>query len=304
MTTTKSYEILNTSWEDPTPEQPRKYPAILSVIQFLFGTIGRISPKTAGKVAYKLFSTPTSRARHKASDEILETAQLFEFMYGRQILKGYEWGKGDKTILLVHGWESRGTGLRTFVPKLVRAGYRVVAFDGPAHGNSSGKQTNLPHFAGAVAAAIHHLGEVYGIITHSFGGATTAFAMAHIDSNISVKKLVFIAVPSKLESVLRTATKQLNLPSNAANAFVDIIQKKLNGIPMAETDVAKIGQKVKAKDVLLVYDKTDPIIRFDNAEAIFNSWNNANLLATEGHGHYRIMKNPDVIDRVCWFVNG
>lgn len=304
MTTTKSYEILNTSWVDPTPEQPQSYPAILSLIQFLFGTIGRIFPKIAAKIAYKLFSTPRGRARHKASDEILETAHLFEFMYGRQILKGYEWGKGDKTILLVHGWESRGTGLRTFVPKLVHAGYRVVAFDGPAHGDSSGKQTNLPHFAGAVAAAIHHIGEVHGIIAHSFGGATTAFAMAHLDPNISIEKLVFIAVPSRLESVLRTAKKQLNLPPNAFNVFLKIIEKKLNGVPMKETNVAEIGQKVKVEDVLLIYDKSDPIIKFDNAEAIFNSWDNANLLATEGHGHYRIMKNPDVVDRVCWFVNG
>ena len=304
MITTKSYEILNTSWVDPTPEQPRSYPAILSVIQFLFGTIGRIFPKIAGRLAYKLFSTPRGRARHKASDEILETAHLFEFMYGRQILKGYEWGKGEKTILLVHGWESRGTGLRTFVPKLVHAGYRVVAFDGPAHGDSSGKQTNLPHFAGAVAAIIHHIGEVHGIITHSFGGATTAFAMAHLDPNIAVKKLVFIAVPSRLESVLSTATNQLNLSPNATNAFVDILKIKLNGIPISATNLAKISGKVKAEDVLLVYDKTDPIIKFDNAEAIFNGWNNANLLATEGHGHYRIMKNPDVVDRVCWFING
>jgi pimeloyl-ACP methyl ester carboxylesterase len=304
MITTKSYEILNSSWEDPMPEQPRKYPAILGLLQFLFGTIGRIFPKIAAKIAYKLFSTPRGRARHRISDEILETAHLFEFMYGRQILKGYEWGKGDKTILLVHGWESRGTGLRTFVPKLVHAGYRVVAFDGPAHGDSSGKQTNLPHFAGAVAAAIHHIGEVYGIITHSFGGATTAFAMAHLDADIAIKKLVFIAVPSKLESALELATKQLNLPPNAKRAFVRILEKKLNGVPMKATNLAEIGKKINVEDVLLVYDKSDPIIKFDNAEAIFESWDNANLLATEGYGHYRVMKNPDVVDRVSWFING
>lgn len=304
MITTKSHEILNSSWEDSTPEQPKTYPPILNLIQFLFGTLGRIFPKVAGKIAYNLFTRPIGRARHKVSDEILETAQIFEFMYGRQILKGYEWGRGDKTILLVHGWESRGTGLRTFVPKLVHAGYRVVAFDGPAHGNSTGKQTNLPHFAGAVAAAIHHIGEVHGIIAHSFGGATTAFAMAHLDQKIAVKKLVFIAVPAKLKTVLNSAIQQLNLPSKAANAFFKIIEEKLNGLSFAETDIANLSEKVKAEDVLLVYDKTDVVVKFSSAEAIFENWNNANLLATEGHGHYRMMKNPDVVDRVCWFVNG
>jgi len=304
MTTTKSYEILNSSWEDPTPEQPKKYPPILNLIQFLFGTFGRVFPKVAGKFAYNLFTRPMGRAKHKVSDEILETAQIFEFMYGRQILKGYEWGKGEKIILLVHGWESRGTGLRTFVPKLVHAGYRVVAFDGPAHGNSSGKQTNLPHFAGAVAAVIHHIGEVHGIIAHSFGGATTAFAMAHLDQKIAVEKLVFIAVPAKIKTVLNSAIQQLNVPPKAANAFFKIIEKKLNGVSFAETDIANIPKKVKAEDVLLVYDKTDAVVDFTSAEAIFETWDNANLLATEGHGHYRVMKNPDVVDRVCWFING
>lgn len=303
MTVSKTYEVLHSTWEDPTPRSTPQFSALLKLVQFSFGTLGRIFPRVSGRVAYKLFTTPRTRAKHKKSDAILETAQLFEFMYGRQILKGYQWGEGEKTVLLVHGWESRGTGLRSFVPKLVQAGFRVVAFDGPGHGNSGGKSTNLPHFAGAVTAAIHHVGDIYGIITHSFGGASAAYAMAHLDNKIAVEKIVFVAVPAKLETVLMKAMKTLNVPTKATKEFLKIIIGKLKGVPFSEADIPNIQHKVKVKEVLVVHDKKDPIVKFDSAEAIFNSWDNANLLVTEGYGHYRVMKNPDVVDRISWFMH-
>ena len=156
-------------FQDGKSEMPTRYPALaFRLVRFGFQTLGRLFPQKAAEIAYKLFSTPRSRAKHRASDPILEQAHLFEVLYGKYILKGYEWGSGEKTILLVHGWESRGTALRTFVPALLKKGYKVVAMDGPAHGNSSGKSTNLPIFAGAVLAFIQQLGGVHGIITHSF----------------------------------------------------------------------------------------------------------------------------------------
>jgi alpha-beta hydrolase superfamily lysophospholipase len=61
----------------------------------------------------------------------MEQAEVFEFMYKGKILKGYSWGTGKRNV--VHGWESRGTALRSFVPVLLEKGFRVVAFDAPAH---------------------------------------------------------------------------------------------------------------------------------------------------------------------------
>ena len=43
----------------------------------------------------------------------------------------YSWGSGP-TVLLVHGWEGRGSQLSAFAPALVKAGFRVVAVDMPA----------------------------------------------------------------------------------------------------------------------------------------------------------------------------
>ena len=61
----------------------------------------------------------------------------------------FAWGAGP-SVLLVHGWEGRGAQLGALVDPLVAAGYRVVALDGPAHGDSPGRLSTLALPAHAV----------------------------------------------------------------------------------------------------------------------------------------------------------
>jgi pimeloyl-ACP methyl ester carboxylesterase len=299
--TNKKVEYLQTTHVDRVPEVPTSYPPIIKLVQLGFQTLGRLFPQRAAKIAFELFSTPRIRARHKTSDPILESARMFEFMYGKQILKGYEWGNGVQTILLVHGWESRGTALRTFVPALVECGYRVVAFDGPAHGNSDGKSTNLIHFAGAVRAAIRQTGNVHGIIAHSFGGASTVYGLAHLEPEIELTKLVLIATPDSMKKVLEDTTRTLRLPKSVEKAFFKMVENRLKKA-LSAADVSRAGGKINVKETLLLHDLLDPVVPFATSENIYKHWENATLVVSEGYGHYRLMKNPDLIKRVATFL--
>ena len=300
---TKSrYEIPAFQLETLPQKQRSEYPIYLLFVKWAFAIFGSIFPKTAAKLAFQIFTMPRIRAVHKRTDEVIESARLFEVLYGKIILKGYEWGRGDRTVLLVHGWESRGTALRSFVPGLVAAGFRVVAFDGPAHGNSGGKHTNLPDFAGAVRAVLNQIGSVHGIITHSFGGSTSVFALAHLDNSIEVEKLVLVAVPASTRKVVRDFAKLINLPKRAVQAMKDMIQQRLNGLHFHDTDLIESLEKAKVADVLVVHDKFDPSVNFESAEAIFEKFDHASLLVTQGQGHFYLMKHPEVIRRVINFV--
>ena len=298
----KNIELIPTALNGDKREQPQKYPQLLlRTTQLAFQLLGPIFPNLASKVAYRLFSTPRVRAKHKISDENIERAKLFEVLYGKSLLKAYEWGKGDKTVLLVHGWESRGTAMRSFVPALVEKGYRVVAFDGPAHGNSDGKRTNLPHFSGAVKAMIRHLDGVDAIIAHSFGGATSVFSLAWDQDAPLLNKLVLIGVPNRMEGVLDNALRTLKAPKIVAKKFKSIIQTKV-AVPLKEANVAEAGKRMKLGEALIVHDKQDPVVPFSEAQTTFDQWDNANLLIVDGIGHYRLMKNPEVVKRVVDFV--
>lgn len=297
----KRIEYLQSNYTDSSKDLSVKYPPIIKLVQLGFNTIGRLFPKKAAKIAFELFSTPRIRAKHKVSDPILESARLFEFLYGKQILKGYEWGSGEKLVLLVHGWESRGTALRTFVPALVQEGYRVVAFDGPAHGNSDGKTTNLIHFAGGVLAAIRQAGKVYGIITHSFGGASTVFALSHLDPHLTVDKLVLIAVPDSMHKILDDVADVFKLPKTIKKYFFKLVEGRLKK-SVKEVDVSLAYDKLQVKETMIVHDLMDAVVPFQNAENIYKNWENITLLVSEGYGHYRLMKNPDLIARVAKFI--
>ncbi len=263
---------------------------------------GWVFPTAVARLAYRLFATPRYRARHRVSDELLESARIFEVMYGGQLLKAYEWGEGTRTALLVHGWESRGTGLRSFVPGLLEQGWRVVAFDGPAHGDSPGKRTNLVHFAGAVRAVIRHVGGVDAVIAHSFGGASTVFALAHSRPPIEVGRLVLIGAPASTLNVVRGVMDQFSVPRPARRKFIELMQGKLKGIPLEEVELANLAPKVRISEVLIVHDREDPVVPFSSAQTIHQSFEKARLLVPRGLGHYRLMKHPAVIERVVHFV--
>ncbi len=303
MIMTKSrYEIPAFQLETLPQRHRSEYPFYLIFVKWAFAIFGLVFPKAAAKIAFRIFTTPRSRAVHKRTDDLIESARIFEILYGKIILKGYEWGRGERTILLVHGWESRGTALRSFVPGLVAAGYRVVAFDGPAHGNSGGKQTNLPEFGGAVKAVLNQIGHVHGLITHSFGGSTSVFALAHLDNSMEVEKLVLIAVPASTRKVIHDFTKLVGLPKRTVEALKKILHTKLNGLHFHDTDLIESLAKAKVGEVLIVHDKFDPSVNFESAEAIFEKYDHASLLVTQGLGHFNLVKNPEVIHRVTNFL--
>lgn len=300
---TKKIEYLPPITEQAINKVKRRLPLAVRAVRFGFATVGRVFPGFAGKMAYRFFTTPRFRARHKVSDPIIERAQLFEVLYGKQILKAYAWGKGNRNILLVHGWESRGTALRSFVPELVEQGFRVIAFDGPAHGNSTGKRTNLPHFAGAVRAVINHVDGVYGIITHSFGGASTVFALTNNSPTTQVEKLVLIAVPDKISNIIQSAIDTMKVPASASRRFIKMIEQRLK-TPLAEAQLSKANGRLPVKRALIVHDKNDTIVPFQAAQGIFDAWDNAALLVAEGMGHYKLVKNPTLIKKVVSFITG
>ncbi len=304
MNTTKNIEILPPPSSALSPEKGKVLPFYFKLIPWAFASLGRLFPGLAGKAAYQLFSTPLSRAVHKVSDEIIESARHFEVPYGGVVLQCYEWGSGSNTVLLVHGWESRGTALRTFVPGLVEAGCRVVAFDGPAHGDSGGRHVNLPEFAGALLAVVQQIGGVDSIISHSFGGAASAFALAYLNHSIQIENLVLIAVPASNQKVVSNYENRIHLPASARKAFHQRLLKKMKGLSLADSNLANALVKAKVQRVLVVHDKFDASVPYKSAESVFEKCDHASMLVTQGYGHYKLMKHPDVIGRVVAFATG
>lgn len=299
----KSKTILKADEIDKKLLEQEPYPTNFAIrmVRFYFNTIGYLFPKLAARFAWKIFQTPRGRAKHKVTDDLIESAHTFFIVHNQHTIKGYSWGEGEQTVLLIHGWESRGTALRNFVPHFLAKGYRVVTFDGPAHGNSSGKQTNLINFADIIHQVILQVGGVKAIIAHSFGAFSTSYLLTKIYNKIELDQLVLVASPTKIENAINQYQHTLRIPQKVVNQWYRLIKRETRVTPK-DVDITLVKMPKRIKNVLIVHDLYDNVVSIDNGNTLYENWDNASMLQTEGMGHYKLLKNEKVVSRIVDFV--
>jgi pimeloyl-ACP methyl ester carboxylesterase len=274
----------------------------LRLAQVGFQTIGRIFPTKMAELAYKIFATPRWRAHHLREDAIIQAAKRIDFKFRDFKVKLYEWGNpSDRIILLAHGWESRGTALRMYVNPLLAQGFCVVAFDSLAHGDSEGERNNLSTNAKLMGEIVKHYGGIYGCIGHSFGCSSLVYMLQHVDNQLIVERVVFLAVPHGIKKIVDNYFDFLKVPKRVQHVFYKTIEN-INSQPIETLDVATAGPSVKVGKLLLIHDRYDNVTSLDAAERVVERWSNSKLLITEGYGHFRLAKNPDVIKRIVDFI--
>jgi pimeloyl-ACP methyl ester carboxylesterase len=271
------------------------YPRLqLTLVRAFFAVLGVVSPATAGRLALRLFCTPRRHHRPAWEREIAERGGLLRVGHN---LAAHVWGSGA-TVLLVHGWEGRGTQLGRFVDPLVAAGYRVMALDLPAHGESAGTRTDLIECTEALRKVGRDLGPLAGIVAHSFGGAVTTLGL---ERGLDVKAVVLIAAPSSIEDVVRRFGELTGLRGRSMHAFRAGIERQ-TGVRIADVE---IFERVAALRVpaLIVHDHGDNEVPFHDAERLAAQWPGSSLLATDRIGHRRILKDEEVIRQTVGFLS-
>ena len=257
--------------------------------------MGTLFPAKAAESAKALFLTPRSYPLKNWESEIERSAQRITLSNGLSALR---WGQSGPKILLVHGWESRATQMAGFVDKLVDAGYQVIALDAPAHGQSPGKQANPYLFAQAVLQTNAELGPFDAIIGHSMGGSAVAIALAE---GVETNKTVLISSPSSIESVLNRFARFIGLPDKSRALFVSMVEQTV-GRSAKSLEIASLIQNNSSQG-LVIHDEQDLEIPFDDAKAITQKWQGANLLATQGFGHRAILRQDSVWQSIIGFLH-
>ena len=263
-------------------------------LRTFFAALGAIAPRAAGRIALRLFCTP--RRHHRPSWEKHIADRGARVRIGSN-LSAHAFGSGP-TVLLVHGWEGRGTQLGCFVDAFIRAGFRVVALDNPAHGDSSGTRTDLIECTEALRRVGGELGPLAGVVAHSFGGAVTTLAL---ERGLDAASVVLIGSTSSVEDVVARFGELAGVRGAAMRAFRDGIERQ-TGVKMKDVE---IFERVAALRVpaLIVHDHDDREVPFHDAERLAARWPGATLMPTSGLGHRRILKDDEVIGRTVEFVS-
>lgn len=275
-----------------------KTPFLLKFVRWIFPLLEKTAPFLAHRYFIKIFFTPL---KYKTPEKELvweEKSQKFSVQALGKRIQCYSWGKGP-VILLIHGWAGRATQFRKFIEVFTNLGYRVVGFDGPAHGKSEGKKTNIDEFYEALRSIYKVTGEPVAIICHSFGGSAALFAAKE---GLAVKKLINIASPTIGDEIINTYLRAINGSKSTGEFFKRYVSKQTGNTFDDYTSLSFIKHIKQEISLLLVHDEDDKEVYLKHAEALKELYPAAKLLVTKGLGHTRILKDENVIENCVTFV--
>ncbi len=244
-------------------------------------TLAIFSKEKVAKKAFYLFCTPRKGKILPQQKEYLEIAKKEIVQSANVKLQVYEWTGNKETILLLHGWESNAFRWRNLVKILKEENYNIIAFDAPAHGDSSGTILNVPLYS-KVTQTIVEKYKPRHIIGHSIGGMTTLYNN-HTYKNNFVDKLVILGAPSEFYAILNDYQRILKFNNKVLGALKVYIKKEF-GFKPEEFSMSEYV-KNNTKKGLLIHDKLDKIAPCKDSELVHNNWKNSNLIKTEGFGH-------------------
>jgi len=217
---------------------------------------------------------------------------------------GETWGDGP-AVYLMHGWAGHAGQLAAFVPPLVAAGYRVVAFDAPSHGGSAPgrygpRSSSIPEFATALSAVVATHGPAHAIIGHSMG--CTAAAVALCDG-MRAGRTALLAPMATPVSYARQLAAALGFGKRTYRRLIARVERRV-GAPMHHFDVPEIGRAIAMPPTLIVHDRDDVSTPVTDGAAVAAAWSGSRLHVTSGLGHRRLLRDPDVVTEVVDFVSG
>jgi len=295
-----------------TPVTPPSAPApfgnspLLSLLRLGLGASQRLWPGLAVRAACRLFGTPlpvrlprlAGRRRAPPADW---QAEHWPFERAGLTLYTRTEGATGPVVVLVHGWGGHAGQMLALAETLAAQGLQPVLLDMPAHGRSRGAVSNLPQFARAieyVAARLQQQGHrLQAVVAHSLGANAAAHAVSR---GLAAQRLVLLAPPASPHDYTRLFARMFGLSEATRAALQQRIEAR-EGILMPQFEPPAVGPRIQVP-TLVVHDRGDRINRFADGLAYSRAISGAQLLATEGLGHAKILKDEAVLAEVARFV--
>ena len=193
--------------------------------------------------------------------------------------------------------------MAAYAEPLRRTGFRVVAFDLPAHGRSEGKYTNLAACARAAWRVAEHTASFHGVVGHSLGGLIALWIAEGgppLPSKITIGKIALLACPNRFVDVARNFGAGLHLCDASQRGF----ERRLSrlGRRAVESFSAEKLLGTVESSVLVVHSTDDDEVPYCDAQAIAAACSESRLLTCEHLGHAGLLCDPNVIRNVRTFL--
>ena len=260
---------------------------------------GPALPALSARLALRLFFTTAPRMAVRDAD----LATHREARRERIRLRGsdivvYHWGRGERTVLLMHGWQGRASQFAPLVRELVAEGFRVTSFDAPAHGASGGSGTDLRDWVEIASLLGRAEGPFHAIVGHSFGGLA---ALTAARTSTPVPRVAVIASAASPAAFLAEFSDALRLGPVVTERFERRFAARF-GLDTAGVAAAydAVRNPLPAQTALLVaHDRADRRMPDTDALRLHAAHGDrSTLVRTDDLGHNRILQADAVLDAV------
>jgi pimeloyl-ACP methyl ester carboxylesterase len=256
--------------------------------------------QTIVKKTYQAFFSP-ARYEEKSQDrETIEWGKNYRLPFEGGELAVTSWGKSGPAVLLMHGWGGARAQMTGFVDPLLFAGYRVVAYDQPAHGESDGNMTNLLEIAPTMDVVAKHEGPFHAIIAHSFGTLITSYALVERNFTPPSKLVYFGAFNQLLESLPRFQAIA-GLPDEIMDGFRALLYEKFSREVLDAITNETLTPHINIP-ALMFHDASDNVTPVEDSRAIARVWKHAQYIETEGLGHRGALQSKSIHEQVVKFL--
>ncbi|HML50527.1 MAG TPA: alpha/beta hydrolase [Propionicimonas sp.] len=281
--------------------------AALGVIRAAFSVGEWVAPHLAGRLGQAIwFRVPPAPPAAQRNRGLAPGTPLDIVLDGRR-LQAFSWGEGP-VVLLMHGWSGWWQQLSVYVEPLVAAGFRVVAWDAPSHGESApgryGRHySSIADVMDATAVVADYLGAVEAIVAHSAGSMAAGVAIA--TGLVSPKRVVFVSPSVTGDDHIAYLTQHLGWGPRTAR-LVQHYADRRHGVRMADYNVPQLiaDSTCDLPEALFVYDADDYEVPTDSAARLAEHWPGAQVVVTHGFDHFRVLWAPQTIQHAVDFLAG
>jgi pimeloyl-ACP methyl ester carboxylesterase len=249
---------------------------------------------------YRTFFSPSRYEVKPAEQEVIDWGDNYRINYDGGELAVTTWGSNGPAVLLMHGWGGARAQMTGFVDPLLFAGYRVVAFDQPGHGESTGTTTNLLEIAPTMDLIAQHEGPFHALLAHSFGTLITSYALVERKFPPPARLVYFGAFNQLLDSLPRFQALA-GLPDEIMEGFRRMLFENFGQNILEAITNEALTPRIDIP-ALMFHDVTDNVTPVEDSRLIARVWKQAQFVETEGLGHRGALQSRSIHEQVVRFL--